>query len=91
VTPSGDAALTVSHQPVVVLTQVVGAQIAGCPNNTSNSSACLHALAADAGVSGALTVNRRAVVTDQLSALTDGTPTGFRVSATAQQAVLSTG
>jgi hypothetical protein len=49
----------------------------------------LHVAGPLGGVSLVLTVNHQSVLTDQLAALTDGTPPPIKISAIANQAILS--
>jgi hypothetical protein len=86
---SGDSALTVNHQAVVPQAQVASASISGCPNNSSNTAACKTVVPPVGGASVVLTVNKQAVMTESLTAATDGVPVGSTLSASAKQSVFT--
>jgi hypothetical protein len=79
---SSAAKLSVSGARVLVLTDVVGAQVVGCTNPDSSSSKKCLTVAAASGTALKLTVDGQPVVNDTLAGTSDGAPAPMPLSLT---------
>jgi hypothetical protein len=76
---SSDAKLLVMGARVLVLPEVVGAQIVGCTNPDSSSSKKCLTVATASGTATKLTVAGQLVVNDTFAGTSDGTTSGAPV------------
>lgn len=73
VTLTSSAKLTVAGARALLLSNITGATIATCPNQSSNTKKCTF-VATATGTAAKLTVAGQPVVNDTLTGTTDGTP-----------------
>ena len=69
--------VTIAGRKVLVESDPEGRPIAGCPNVGATIKPCLLTLKAQAGYSGWVRIDGRAVCLDTVVGLTDGTPPGI--------------
>jgi hypothetical protein len=69
--------VTIRNRKVLVENDPEGRLITGCPNMGATIKPCTATLAAQAGYSNLLRINKRRVCLDTVTGLTDGTPPGM--------------